>query len=79
MKVTIHYFAMLREQARRDTETRETNAATVAELYAELTQAHGFTMPAGNLRAAVNDALVRMDTPLKDGDEVTFIPPVAGG
>ncbi len=79
MKITIHYFAMLREQARRDEESRETNATTVAELYAELTQAHGFTIPAGNLRAAVNDAFVKMDAPLRDGDVVTFIPPVAGG
>ena len=79
MKIIIHYFAMLREEARRDEETRETNATTVAALYAELTTAYGFTMPVANLRAAVNAAFVAMDTPLKDGDEVTFIPPVAGG
>lgn len=75
MKVTIHYFAMLRDEARRDSEVRTTNALTPRELYAEL----GFTMPVRNLRAAINDAFVGMDTPLKDGDEVTFVPPVAGG
>jgi molybdopterin converting factor subunit 1 len=79
MKVTICYFAMLREQARRDEETRETNAATVAALYAELAQAYQFTIPVTALRAAVNGAFVPMNTALRDGDEVTFIPPVAGG
>jgi molybdopterin converting factor small subunit len=75
MTVTVHYFAMLREQARRDSETRVTNAGTPRELYTEL----GFTLPAGNLRVAINDAFVAMDARLNDGDEVTFIPPVAGG
>jgi molybdopterin converting factor small subunit len=75
MKVTIHYFAMLREEARRDSEVRTTTATTPRQLYAEL----GFSMPVTNLRAAVNDAFVAMDTPLNDGDEITFIPPVAGG
>jgi molybdopterin converting factor small subunit len=70
---------MLREQARRDEETRQTNAPTVAALYAELTRVYQFTMPAQSLRAAVNGAFVAMDTVLHDGDEVTFIPPVAGG
>ncbi len=79
MKVTLFYFAMLREQARRNGETRETGAATVAALYAELKEAHGFTMPVENLRVAVNDVLVAMDANLRDGDAVTFIPPVAGG
>ena len=79
MKVTVHYFAMLREQARRETETRDTKAATVAELYAELALAHGFTMPAPSVGAAVNDAFVAMEAALHDGDAVTFIPPVAGG
>jgi molybdopterin converting factor subunit 1 len=79
MTITICYFAMLREQARRDEETRETNAATVAALYAELVRAYQFAIPETALRAAVNGAFVAMNTALHDGDEVTFIPPVAGG
>jgi MoaD family protein len=79
MTVTIHYFAMLRDEAGRDSETRTTKAATPGALYAELVQAYRFTMPVGNLRVAVNGAFVAMDGPLHDGDEVTFIPPVAGG
>jgi sulfur-carrier protein len=79
MTITIRYFAMLREQARRDEERRETSAMTVAALYSELAQTFHFTMPVDSLRAAVNGAFVAMNTALHDGDEVTFIPPVAGG
>jgi molybdopterin synthase sulfur carrier subunit len=32
-----------------------------------------------NLRAAVNQQMVGMDAPIKDGDEVAFFPPVTGG
>ena len=32
-----------------------------------------------NLAAAVNRKYTRFDTPLSDGDEVVFIPPVSGG
>ncbi|NQU11501.1 MoaD/ThiS family protein [bacterium] len=70
---------MLREQAKREAETRSTTAPTAGALYAELTQLYRFTMPAINLRVAINGEFVAMDTPLSDGAEVTFIPPVAGG
>ena len=32
-----------------------------------------------NLRVAVNQQMVGMDTPVKAGDEVAFFPPVTGG
>lgn len=79
MTVKVYYFAMLREQAGRDEERRETNAATVHALYRELAEAYRLSVPVTALRAAVNDAFVGMDAELRDGDAVTFIPPVAGG
>ena len=36
-------------------------------------------LEAGNLLVAVNQTLVPLDTPLNDGDEVAFFPPVTGG
>ena len=36
------------------------------------------SLPAG-LAVAVNREFASPDTPLQDGDEVAFIPPVAGG
>jgi molybdopterin converting factor subunit 1 len=78
-RVQLRYFALLREQAGRQSETVETTAATPAELYAELAARHGFRLPATQLRVAVNAAFSDWDLPLRDGDEVVFVPPVAGG
>lgn len=75
----VHYFALLREQRGRSQETLTTVAATPAALYEELRTRHGFTLPGDRVRAAVNDAFVDAATPLREGDRVVFIPPVAGG
>lgn len=81
MTRTIHiqYFAVLREQAQRGLETRQTAAATPAELYEEVRAQHGFTLPRSMLRVAVNDEFCDWSTALQPGDSVVFIPPVAGG
>ncbi|MCS7049921.1 MAG: MoaD/ThiS family protein [Verrucomicrobiae bacterium] len=79
MRVIVQYYAMLREQVGRNEELRETTAETVGGLYEELARVYRLTMPAGRVRAAINDEFVRWDTPLRDGDRVIFIPPVAGG
>lgn len=77
--VSIHYFALLREQRGVAREQVSTAAATPAALYEELRARHGFTLPVGHVRAAVNGEFVAADAPLHDRDEVVFIPPVAGG
>lgn len=78
-KLQIQYFALLREQRGLSDEVLETAAATPVQLYDELRARHGFTLPANNVRAAVNGAFVSADAALQDGDRVVFIPPVAGG
>ena len=50
-----------------------------AALYDELRGRHQFTLPVDRIRAAVNDSFVDAAAPLRDGDRVVFIPPVAGG
>lgn len=77
--LTVQYFALLREQRGLNEENLATTAPTPAALYDELRARHGFTLPRDRVRAAVNDAFVREDVPLRDGDRVVFIPPVAGG
>lgn len=79
ISVRIQYFAILREQRGLAEEAVTTDAATAQELYEELRARHGFTLPASRIRAAVNDEFVAPGTPLKPGDRVVFIPPVAGG
>ena len=77
--LTVQYFAILREQRGLTEEKLATAAATPTALYDELRARHGFTLPADRVRAAVNDEFVAATAPLRDGDRVVFIPPVAGG
>ncbi len=75
----MQYFAILREQRGLAQEKLLTAATSAGELYAELRQRHGFTLPADRLRVAVNDDFAPWTTPLNEGDKLVFIPPVAGG
>ncbi len=78
-RVNVQYFAILREQRGLMVETLSTPSATVAELYQELRERHGFTLPGDRVRAAVNDTFVAASHVLREADRVVFIPPVAGG
>lgn len=79
MRVKIAYFATLREQRGLSSEELTTDAVTPGGLYAELRSRHGFNLDARFVRAAVNDEFAAMESPLRDGDRVVFLPPVAGG
>jgi molybdopterin synthase sulfur carrier subunit len=81
MTITVHvqYFAVLREQAGRGSETLATRSATAAGLYDELRARHGLALPRSMLKVAVNEEFAAWDRALADGDRVVFIPPVAGG
>ncbi len=79
LKLRIQYFALMREQAGRSEETVETGAATPADLYAELTARYRFTLKREQLKVAVNSEFSDWSRPLAAGDDVVFIPPVAGG
>ena len=78
-KVQILYFAALREQRGLDQETVETPVDTVAQLYEQLQDLHGFTFQMSGLQVAVNDQLSGWDAVLQNNDNVAFLTPVAGG
>ena len=78
-RVEVQYFAILREQAGLLGETVKTEAANPAELYAELSARHGFTLGLNQLKVAINDEFAPWTSVLTDGDRIVFIPPVAGG
>jgi molybdopterin converting factor subunit 1 len=79
IRVRLRYYALLREQAGLGEELVETAAADAARLYDELVARHGFKLGREQLRVAVNSEFSDWTRPLADGDEVVFIPPVAGG
>lgn len=81
MKITVLYFAILRERARLERETLElapgadvaTARATIATRHPELAA----LLP--RVQAAVNRTMAPDARALVDGDELALIPPVAGG
>jgi molybdopterin synthase sulfur carrier subunit len=77
--VNLQYYAQLREQAGRSGEQVDTRAASLHGLYEELRARHGFSLGADALKVAVNTEFSAWDRPLREGDTVVFIPPVAGG
>lgn len=82
MSVRVLYFAGLRETFGCAGESLELPAgvSTVASLRDLLvSQGRDLLASAKNLRCAVNQEMAGPDTPVKDGDEVAFFPPVTGG
>ncbi len=77
--VHLQYFAQLREQAGTSGEQVRTAATSLRELYEELRLRRGFSLAADALKVAVNAQFSDWDRPLRDGDTIVFIPPVAGG
>jgi molybdopterin synthase sulfur carrier subunit len=78
MTVTVLYVASLREQAGVDSEVVAT-PASLAQLYDSLRSRHGFSFAREKLRVAVDGAFAAWESPVRDGAEVAFIPPVSGG
>ena len=78
-EIRLGYYAVLREQAGCEGEVFETTARTPSELYSELQDKNGFVLDKGALRVAINGDFAEFDATLNKGDEVVFIPPVAGG
>ena len=85
MRVTVLFFAALREQLGRPREELElpANVATVGALRDHLRARGGawdsVFAPNKPVRAAVNQDMVQPAAAIKNGDEVAFFPPVTGG
>jgi molybdopterin synthase sulfur carrier subunit len=83
MRVTVRYFASMREAMGTSSEALDTDALTLAQLRAELIARGGRGAEAlgadRSVRMALNQVMSEPDTPLAAGDEVAFFPPVTGG
>jgi sulfur-carrier protein len=85
MKVTILYFAALRESLGRDREVLELppGVDTAGALREWLRERGGNRAtqldPARSVRMAIDQSMARADAPLRDGAEIAFFPPVTGG
>lgn len=79
IEVKVLYFAILREERGCSEEVVLTESATAAELYAELRERHGFTLPPSLIQVSINREYRELGSSLSLGDEVVFVPPVTGG
>jgi molybdopterin synthase sulfur carrier subunit len=81
--IDVLYFAWVRERIGLPREQVETNAATVAELVAELSAREDRYAMAfadlSSLRVALDQELATFDSPLSGVREVAFFPPMTGG
>ena len=75
----IRYFASMREQSGCVYENIKSEAKTLRELYFELRRKYNFTFDESNIKISVNDLFVDWDFKLKGGEEIIFLPPIAGG
>jgi molybdopterin synthase sulfur carrier subunit len=83
MKLTVRYFASIREALGQGSETVETSAATLGALRAELIArggAHAAALAQGKaVRMALDQVMSGDGAELREGCEVAFFPPVTGG
>ena len=81
MRVTVRFFARLKELAGADSMTVEVvEPATVAMVWRAATVSAPALIPFERaLSCAVNATFSRMSHPVSEGDDVAFLPPVSGG
>ena len=81
MKVRLLYFGVLRDiTGKSETELTLDDGTRAADVWATMRRQYpqlaGYEQPP---LIAVNESYARPDTLLRDGDDLAFIPPVAGG
>ncbi|MBE0473697.1 MoaD/ThiS family protein [Rhodoferax sp.] len=83
MKVTVKYFASIRETVGVSSEQRDTQATSLATLRDELIAlggGHAESLARGKaVRLALNQVMCDESVALGEGAEVAFFPPVTGG
>jgi molybdopterin synthase sulfur carrier subunit len=83
MKVTVRYFASIREAIGQGSESLDTSAASLSALRDELIArgaAYADSLARGKaVRLALDQVMSDESAVLRDGCEVAFFPPVTGG
>ena len=85
MTIRVQYFASVRETLDSEGENLELPAGvdSVEKLIAHLSARHGErwrrTLQESPVLVAINQDMARKSSPVADGDEVAFFPPVTGG
>lgn len=78
MNLKLRWVAVLREERGVASEQVEWTGGALA-LYQDLRHRHGLGLPPERVLLSVNECFVPWDHPLAEGDELIFLPPMAGG
>jgi molybdopterin synthase catalytic subunit len=79
VRVTVRCFAQVRQALGADRLELEVGAGTTVAALKQLLTARAPELGSQRFAVAVNQAYAAPETPLCDGDEVAFIPPISGG
>ncbi|MCJ2377220.1 molybdopterin synthase sulfur carrier subunit [Vibrio sp. ZSDZ34] len=80
--IKVLFFAQTRELIGQDSIELDEDFASVDAIREHLAKREGkwaLALESGKLLAAVNQAIVPLDSAVNHGDEVAFFPPVTGG
>ncbi|GIW21401.1 MAG: molybdopterin synthase sulfur carrier subunit [Candidatus Sericytochromatia bacterium] len=78
-KITLKYFAKLKDDIGKSSETLEIEAKTLSDVYDFISNKYSLSLSKEFLKVALNDEFSDWDTEIEDSDTIVFIPPVAGG
>jgi molybdopterin converting factor subunit 1 len=78
-KINLKYFAKLKDDIGKSSETIETELNNLSEIYDYLSKKYKLSLTKDFLKVAINDEFVDWNTEIKDNDTIVLIPPVAGG
>lgn len=78
-KISVSYFAQLRELTNKSTENIESQSTTPAGLFEEIRAKYKLPLKRKGMMVAVNGDFSDWTYTMLEGDEIVFIPPVAGG
>jgi len=77
--ITVSYFAQLRELTGTDNESLTTSSVTPAGAFEEIRAKYNIPLKRKGMMVAINGDFTDWSHALADGEELVFIPPVAGG
>ena len=77
--ITLSYFAQLRELTGTASESHTTSSVTPAGVFEEMRAKYQIPLKRKGMMVAINGDFTDWSHPLAEGEELVFIPPVAGG
>jgi molybdopterin converting factor small subunit len=77
--LSIRYFALVGPSRGTRTARYETEAETARHLLHEIQANRKIPLSTHIVKAAINNEFVEWDAPIRDGDQITLLPPFSGG